>query len=320
MKRESFGNYLEFDIRLGQHYHKDALNLNSGRYCLYYIIKAKQYKKLFIPYYTCKTILDIVNKCNIQYEFYTINELLEPVQEYQLSIDEAFLYTNYFGLKQETVIKLASVYQSQLIVDNTLAFYAKSIKGIDTFYSARKFFGVPDGAYLYTNTIWENEVFEQSISYDRLSHLFKRIDLSIEEGRADHQNNEQKLDEDPIKLMSKLTDKLLMGIDYEAIKNKRIENYLFLDEFLKNENLLKINYSKDSVPMIYPFLSKVNDLRERLVKNKIYTMIYWGNVLEWCSNDKTEYFLAKNIIALPVVQTYDKENMSQIIEILQKCL
>ena len=55
---------------------------------------------------------------------------------------EAFLYTNYFGLKQGCVKLLEKKYGDHLIVDNAQAFFAKPIKGIDTFYSARKFFGL----------------------------------------------------------------------------------------------------------------------------------------------------------------------------------
>ena len=36
-------------------------------------------------------------------------------------------------------------------------FYAKPIHGNDTFYTCRKFFGVPDGAYLYTDKLLDEE-------------------------------------------------------------------------------------------------------------------------------------------------------------------
>jgi len=204
-----------------------------------------------------------------------------------------------------------------LIVDNTLAFYEKPLPCIDTFYSARKFFGVPDGAYLYTDTFLDEDFEQDRLSYDRMIHLLKRIDVSIEESHDDFLANESKLDSQPVKRMSKLSEKLLMGIDYESIKNKRIENYLYLDAALKNDNLLKIDYPKDAVPMIYPFLSNENNLRDRLIKSKLYPTTFWYNVYDWCKEDQTEYYLTKNIMALPVDQKYDREDMAQIIKILQ---
>jgi len=315
---KSFGNYFELDLRKGKHYHEGAIKLNSGRNCLQYILKAKQYKKIFIPYYTCQVILNAVTKCNVQYEFYSINESLEPLKDYILGPDEAFLYTNYFDLKNEVSIRLADLYGTHLIVDNSLAFYAKPIPGIDTIYSARKFFGVADGAYLYTDVLLKEDL-EQDLSYDRMSHLLIRIDVSIEASYDDFLFNEKKLTAQPIKKMSKLTEKLLMGIDYEYIKHTRIENYLYLDAVLKKDNFLKIDYTKDTVPMVYPFLlGSENNLREKLIKNKIYVKTFWNNVFDWCKSDQLEYLFAKNIMAFPIDQKYNKEDMKQMIMIIKR--
>ena len=68
----------------------------------------------------------------------------------------------------------------QLIVDNTQAF-CFSDRGVDTFYSARKFFGVPDGAYLYTDKFLNVEL-EQDVSCQRCEHLLRRIDEGAERG------------------------------------------------------------------------------------------------------------------------------------------
>jgi len=313
---KSFGNYLELDLRSGKHYHENAIKLNSAKNCLRYILKAKKYKKIIIPYYTCKDILDIVNSINIEHEFYSINEFFEPVKINKLSSGEAFLYTNYYGLKSKTVENLSKIYQSQLIIDNALAFYEKPVSGIDTFYSARKFFGVPDGAYLYTDTILKEDIEQDRLSYSRMIHLLKRIDVSIEESHTDFLINEQNLDEQPLMKMSKLTEKLLMGIDYETIKNKRIENYYYLNSALKNENMLKIACPKDAVPMIYPFINNKIALREKLAKNKIYATTFWTNIFDWCNRDQTEYLLANHTMPLPIDQKYSMEDMKKITEIV----
>ena len=314
--KSSFGNYLELDLRPGKHYHDGAIMLNTGSCCLQYILKAKQYKKVYIPYYTCEDIVYSLKLCNVAYEFYSINESLEPIKEYKLLQGEAFLYTNYYGLKYDTVNRLADIYKSQLIVDNAIAFFAKPLRGIDTFYSPQKFIGVADGAYLYTDTQLK-ENFVQDLSYDRMTHLLKRIDLSIEEAHSDFLENMEKLRHQPIKKMSRLTEKILMGIDYDFIKNRRIENYLYLDKVLKQDNLLKIDYTKDSVPMIYPFLSAENNLRERLAKNKLYATTFWKNVYEWCDENQIEYRLTHNIIPFPIHQKYNTEDMAQMVKIFK---
>ena len=169
------GGYFELELHKGKHYHDNAKRLNTARNCFEYVLRARHYRKVYFPYYTCEVMLEPINKLGIDYEFYHINELLEPVLLPGLKANEAFLYTNYFGLKQSCVKRLADMYGNRLIVDNAQAFYAEPLSGIDTFYSARKFFGLGDGAYLYTDKDLQKD-FEQDNSYDTLTHLLKRVD------------------------------------------------------------------------------------------------------------------------------------------------
>lgn len=311
------GGYFELELRAGSHYHVDAIKLNSARNCFEYILRAKQYKKVYIPFYTCEVMLEPIRKLGIEYEFYSIDMLLNPIFEKDLNIDEAFLYTNYFGLKQSTVEFLAGKIGRNLIIDNAQAFYAKPIKGIDTFYSARKFFGVPDGAYLYTDKEITEEL-ELDISSDRMSHLLKRLEQGAEAAYDDFKNNEDSLIAQPIKRMSKLTESILCSIDYEEIKHKRIENYAFLNSALQEINMLSIFDLKNAVPMVYPFFIKEEGLRKKLIKNKIFVPTYWPNVFDWCNLHQAEYCLAKEIIPIPIDQRYNKIDLKTITKICLK--
>ena len=155
---DAIGGYFGLELRKGEHYHKDALRLNTARNCFEYVLLVRKYKKVYIPYFTCEVMLEPLQRHQIQYEFYHINEQLEPIENIVLQEGEAFLYTNYFGLKQSCVERLAKVYGKQLIVDNAQAFFAPRLDGIDTFYSPRKFFGVADGGYLYIDKLLDVEL------------------------------------------------------------------------------------------------------------------------------------------------------------------
>ena len=72
------GGYFGLELNNSEHYHNDALRLNTARNCFEYVLRARQYKKVYIPYYTCEVMLEPINKLGLQYEFYQINELLEP--------------------------------------------------------------------------------------------------------------------------------------------------------------------------------------------------------------------------------------------------
>ncbi len=308
----AIGGYFSLELPLREEYHKDAIRLNTGRNCLEYILRARRYKKVYIPYYTCEVILEPLKKLNIPYEFYHINLSLELVEDICLKECEALLYTNYYGLKQRYVEKMAERYGKRLIVDNTQAFYAKPIDGIDTFYTCRKFFGVPDGAYLYTN-VTLNDDFEQDMSYDRMTHLLKRIDMSAEDGYADFRKADDGLDHQPIRKMSKLTQRIMQSIDYESAARKRRENYLMLHEALGDENNLTLPLDDDTVPMVYPFLVPIKGLREKLIDNKVFVACYWPNVQEWTTKDDYEYILASQMQPLPIDQRYDEREMDSII-------
>ncbi len=298
---KAIGGYFELELQGGEHYHKNAFRLNTARNCLEYILKVRKYKKIYIPYYTCEVILQPIKKCNIDYEFYSINENLEPEKNILLSADEAFLYTNYYGLKQTIVKKLFEVYGNQLIVDNSQAFFAPRIEDVDTFYSPRKFFGISDGAYLYIDKELEENI-EQDISYGRMSHLLKRADISPEFGYDDFQKNDSSLDNQPIKMMSNLTEKILCSIDYEQVEKTRKNLYKRIDDRLREQNLLKIELADEDVPMVYPFLIENGEqLRESLIEQRIFIPTYWNNVLEWTNNER-EIFLVRNLLALPICQ------------------
>lgn len=312
---EAIGGYFSLELPLREEYHKDAIRLNTGRNCLEYILRAREYKKVYVPYYTCEAVMEPINKLGIPYEFYHIDIHFEIRDRFTLKEGEALLYTNYFGLKQRYVEQLAEKIGSRLIVDNTQAFYAKPIEGVDTFYTCRKFFGVPDGAYLYCDKKLDEEI-EQDCSYDRVAHLVKRIDLSAEEGFKDFRRVDDGLDNQPIRKMSRLTQRMMQGIDYEAAAQRRRANFQMLHEALGKDNNLELYLEDDAVPMAYLYLVPVQGLREKLIENKVFVARYWPNVLEWCQPNDWEYQLAENLVCLPIDQRYDDRDMQSILDLV----
>ena len=309
------GGYFSLELPQREEYHKNAIRLNTGRNCLEYILRARGYKKVYIPFYTCDVVLEPFKKLGIPYEYYHVNIHLEIQDEIVLKTGEALLYTNYYGLKQRYTEELASKYGNSLIVDNTQAFYAKPVEGIDTFYTCRKFFGVPDGAYLYIGQLLDMEL-EQDQSYERMLSLTKRIDLSPEAGYQDFRDTSKALVGQPIKRMSKLTQRMMLGIDYESVAQRRRANYQLLHEALGKENNLELPLEDDAVPMVYPYLVPVKGLREKLIENKVFVARYWPSVLECTTPDDIDYLLAYQMQPLPVDQRYSKEEIKRIVEII----
>lgn len=314
---EPIGGYFSLELSQREEYHKDALRLNTGRNCLEYVLISRGYKKVFIPCYVCDVVLEPFRRLGVQYEFFHVDENLEIKDSISLNPDEALLYVNYFGLKQRYVESLAKVFGNRLIVDNTQAFFAKPVSGIDSFYSCRKFFGVPDGAYLYTDKSLDEE-FETDESYNRMSHLLKRIDLGAEFGYDDFRMNDDRLSGQPIRQMSRLTHRIMRSIDYQSAAQRRRENYEYLHQHLANTNKLHLTLGRTDVPMVYPYFSADSVLRDKLLENKIFVARYWPNVLQWTSSDELEYCFTLHIQHLPVDQRYDLKDMDMILDFFDR--
>ena len=303
------GGYFELELNQQQCNNFDsAVMLNSARNCLRYIIKAYNINEIYLPFYTCPIVWQSVQKENCKIKFYHIDENFYPVQNFP---ENAYiLYTNYFGINAKNVKKLAAIYKN-LIIDNAQAFYMPKY-GIASFNSIRKFFGVPDGAFLYCDKKLDT-MFEQDISYQRFSHLLKRIDVNAQFGYDDFCRNEDSFEGENIKIMSKLTQAVISSIDTEIVRQKRIENFNTLDSFLKRTNKLNFELDKDDVPMSYPYMiDNAAFLRNKLIENKIYIPIYWNNLEE----ESVEYNLRNNIIHIPLDQRYKNDDMNRILEVI----
>ena len=61
------GGYFELELPHGQEFHSNAKALNSGRFCFDYLLRCRKYKKVYIPYYTCDSVIEPVIKLGIDY-------------------------------------------------------------------------------------------------------------------------------------------------------------------------------------------------------------------------------------------------------------
>jgi len=314
---KEIGGYFELELSKGNEFHNDLIKLNSGRSSFKYILKAKNPTKVYIPNYICDSVVEPLEELNIKYEFYNVNENFEIVQDIKLKDNEKLFYVNYFALKSKYIEKLVNSYDDNLIVDNTQAFFEKPLKDVDTIYSPRKFFGVSDGGYLSTNKFLKEDL-EEDESYDNAIQLLGRIDKNASSFYDDYQKAEQRLINQSIKKMSKLTQNILSSIDYEDVIKRRKDNFDYLHKELGNINLINIESDLDFVPFVYPFMIDNQDLRQKLIDNKIYIAKYWNEVLDRKNITEIEKKFVNQIIPLPIDQRYDLEDMKKIMKIIYK--
>jgi len=313
------GGYFEweFPANKGTLPHLDGVLLNSGRHSLEYILKSLgEISRLWIPYYTCDVVLQPIERVGVPYSFYHINKDFTLTKEIVLAEGEYLIYTNYFGVMDEYCKEMANCYGNRLILDFAQAFFAPKIEGVNTFYSPRKFVGIPDGGIAYVNNPLSLKL-PTAHSYDKCAQLLKRYDLTPMDGYNDFKETSHKIAISPLSLMSTLTRGMLSSLDYEFIKERRFSNFALLHEHLAPSNELQIP-SLDSFvcPMVYPYCTNNVSLKQHLISNKVFVATYWPNVLDWCTEDMTEYQMAGNVIALPIDQRYGIEDMERIIELI----
>lgn len=319
MLNKEIGGYFELELpKVGQHYHPNALKLNSARNSFEYILKVLKPKKVYLPYFNCAVMLEPIKKTDICHEFYHIDKNLEIVNKISLQQDEYILYINYFGIKNKYVKTLIKKYGKYVIIDNSQSFFTILPNKVLSIYSPRKFFGVPDGGYL-AGELSSNLLLKHDKSIGRISHLIGRIEETGNQYYSEFKKNDDSLSMQNIKRMSKITDILLGGLDYQDLLKIRNDNFLFLHEKLKNINELHIELKHINGPLIYPLLLK-NDIKNILIQNKIYIATYWQEVLNIPKISHIEQYLTSHLLALPIDQRYNKNDMRRIVKIIKEIL
>lgn len=313
---EPIGGYFELELKKVREYHNPDLRLNTARNAIELIMLLREYKKVLLPRYICNSVLEPIEKLGLNYEFYSIGKSLLPTITNH-DDDTCMIIVNYFGLLDNGIADIAKA-NVNVIVDNSQAFFSKPLDGVDTVYSPRKFFGVPDGAYLCSSISCKMHI-EEDISYEKSIHLVKRIDLSPEEGFLDFREAQKALSFQPIRRMSKLTQALLSSIDYEFARKRRNENFFFLHENLRDKNELTDLIENEAIdgPMVYPFMTKDPSLREKLHKNRIYVATYWNDVFERTDENSLEWQLTKYMIPLPIDQRYVLSDLRSVFDLIR---
>lgn len=312
--KEEIGGYFELDYYGKGEYHKNGIGVNLARNALIYIIKSKKIKTLYVPYFLCDSVKTASEFCNVIY--YKINKYFLPDFDKSLGKNDYIYIVNYFGMFSNLQINKLKLEYKNIIIDNVQAFFQMPCDGVDTIYSCRKFFGVPDGAYVYTDSII-NEKLEKDFSLNRVKHILGRCEENASKYYDEYRKNEELFESLPLKQMSNITKTILSGIDYKLVKKKRTDNFKYLNENLRNINLLKIK--NISGAFAYPlYIKNAKKIRQNLIKNKVYIPVLWPNVIE-DNKDNVAYEYASNILVLPCDQRYGLEEMKKIVKIIKEC-
>ena len=287
---------------------------NSGRTALACILdNLPRPRRIFIPRYICHTLAEpLANFCT---ETYGCRADLSPILPDDARQDDLIILVDYFGLTAQHVLNAAEQFPGQVIVDATTALFSKYGEQFPTFYSPRKFVGVPDGGIACAPFPLNRHPAEQSLSADTAHHLLQRIESGIIAAAESAQKAENALCNTRL-AMSPLTRRLLSSIDFDTVASRRMENYHILHRELATLNRLHLPAHPDSAPMYYPFVCGIPGLRDDLIDAGIALPLFWEEVIAATPAHCTENALARTLLPLPIDQRYDRNDMLHLLRLI----
>lgn len=315
------GSFIELQFPKGLEYYKGDTNiarLNSGRVAIWHAFRVLKCKAIWLPYYQCESVREFLSRKGVTIKYYHIDQGFNPIDLFPEKND-AVLIVNYFGVMSVKRIQTLAKQFANVIIDNSQAFFSKPIEGCMNVYSARKFVGVPDGAYVIgENANMYVDEYEQCYSSDTALFLLQRIEYGCEGKTYQTRTiNEERIDTEDAKRMSMLTRSILDGTDYSYICIKRQENFSVASSLFGTINQFNpsLYYDEGCVPMVYPLVVEDDSLLQKLLDHKHFQGHWWNYLLKEVAKDSFEYWLSRYIIPITIDQRYSKAELRHLREV-----
>lgn len=315
------GSFIELQFPKGLEYYKGEANiarLNSGRAAIWHAFRVLGCEAIWLPYYQCNSVREFLSRKGVTIKYYHIDQNFNPIDLFPEKND-AVLIVNYFGVMSVKRIQTLAKQFANVIIDNSQAFFSKPIEGCMNVYSARKFVGVPDGAYVIgENANMYVDEYEQCYSSDTALFLLQRIEYGCEGKTYQTRTiNEERIDTEDAKRMSMLTRSILDGTDYNYICIKRQENFSVASSLFETINQFNpsLYYDEGCVPMVYPLVVEDDSLLQKLLDHKHFQGHWWNYLLKEVAKDSFEYWLSRYIIPITIDQRYSKAELRHLREV-----
>lgn len=318
IRPQPIGGYFELELAKTKQYphQQNSIKFQSGRAAFSALLDECQPQRVWMPRFICDAMLHPLIETGIDVVWYDLDFDLNPVGYIDLASEDLILYVNYFGVCQKNIESILQRFpMNQIVLDYSQAFYDKPHDVLATIYSPRKFFGIPDGGLLISTTNVPQPNIQDCDSIHRVSYLLRRLFEEPETGYMAFQEAEESLEDFSPKQLSSLTERIMNSIDFETVKSKRCENFLFLHEKLASENQFSFNLDHIVAPLCYPFHTKKRGVRDLLIANRIFVPTYWGDALARVSKGWAEE-MVYNCIPLPIDQRYCYGDMERILSVI----
>lgn len=343
----------EFELRLDtDNKYSRKIFTNNGRtasvQALRHCADRMKGKKVLLPDYLCLSVISAVEAAGIEYDFYHVQANLEINWVSLFSkIDEStgMIYViHYFSVPQhkDLVQHLKSVAEKNDILimeDITQALFSRHPErmgfGDYIVASLRKWFPMTDGGLLAIKDGVEGTDYPLEQAYDQ--SVYKELLISVlrlqyekhpDWGKEKYLRFEKEanasryLDLTP-RSMTEASQHIISHVDIDEIIDKRIENFNYLFDRLKDMKHIDIlskpiDDEKNFVPFGMTILVKERDkLYNYLTEHNVIPEIQWILPTEYYSPGKDALMLSQHNLMLQCDQRYSVSDMEYIANVIE---
>lgn len=290
----------------------NATLLRSGRACLRAILELMRPERLFVPFYVCDAAWAPARALNIAVHFYRLDQALRPILP-TIGEHDAVVVVDYFGLCATAHAPLAFL-GDRLIMDQTHALFADGPADVWRFTSARKWFGVPDGAFLGGPRPVAAPDAKESQGVP--THLVERRWGNAAAAYQAYTTAEAAFGNE-VESISTTSIALLRGVDVELVRRARRQNFGHLHSRLGAYNQLALPLGAADVPFCYPLLPSRQISRAALAGKGAFVPQFWADCLERRDDSfEWEILLSERLLPLPIDHRYGEQEMNRLAELV----
>ena len=300
-----------------------------------------QNNKVLIPAYTCETVITPFKEAGWTCYYYNINKDLRIdtkfLEDLSNRIEPALVVVHpYYGMnlngQEVDTLRGIRARGTRIVMDLTHCIFAEQGDDFVDYYvgSFRKWFSIPDGAFLKVNggdsrfqvpqdenvafvTKQADAMFLRNQYFQSEVMPLKAISIRLNklaEGLADHHIKPHR--------MSSFSKELKRQQDERVIEERRRENFAFLFNHLNQGSnccFICSDLSDLSATPLYfaIYVENREPLQRVLAENRIYAPVLWPNdYAELLVSEDVDY-IYQHILAIPCDQRYGKEDMERIV-------
>lgn len=303
-------------------------------------------RKVLLPSYTCDTVITPFIEKGWECYYFPVNHKLKidrtaVLELFSMHRFDLMVVHPYYGVDLDNdEIEMLQYVHSQgckIVVDLTQCIFSNQRLEFVDYYtgSYRKWFAIPDGAFLETNDesllsdseLKENETFV-SLQTDAMYLRGLYFTTGNEEIKSISRRlnkmavNKVDANVQPHK-MAKVSLKIMATEDLEHNQRQRLDNFQFLFEHLQGIDKCKLlceNMSEITTAPLYfmIFVPDRSQLQATLASHQVYAPLIWPVEYEEVLVNDVVKNIYDTILAIPIDQRYNQSDMSKIVNIIKE--